>query len=98
MPSNFRDVDPRELRVPGSRPTADPVKLARQTARFGTSTVGMPPIIVYEASDGVLVIYDGMTRATRVATQLPGKLVRVEIIGQLKRAHGSDPKIGDSIP
>ena len=56
MPSEFRDVDPRELRAPPSRPAADPVKLARQIARFGASSTGMPPIVVYEGSDGALVI------------------------------------------
>src|SRR5258708_2748289 len=58
MPSDFRDVDPCELRVPPSRPNgADPVKLQRQIARFGASSVGMPPLIVYEGTDGFLVIY-----------------------------------------
>jgi hypothetical protein len=54
---DFRDVDPRELRLPPSRPQgADPVKLQRQIARFGWSASGMPPPWVYEASDGVLVV------------------------------------------
>jgi len=44
MPSELRDVDPRELRAPPSRPQgADPAKPARQIALFGRSTVGMPP-------------------------------------------------------
>lgn len=59
MPSDFRDVDPRELRPPRSRPRADPDKLARQIARYGASAAGMPPLVVYEGSDGVLVIYEG---------------------------------------
>jgi hypothetical protein len=58
----------------------------------------MPPLIVYEASDGVLVIYNGVTRATRIAKLAPGTLVRVEVIGRLRRAYGSDPKIGDLLP
>jgi hypothetical protein len=56
MPSDFRDVDPRELRVPASRRGADPMKLQRQIARFGTSSAGMPPLLVYEGTDGALVI------------------------------------------
>jgi len=56
MASEYRDVDPRELRTPPSRPTADPVKLARQIARFGASTEGMPPLVAYEDADGDLVI------------------------------------------
>lgn len=56
--ADFRDVDPRELRVPPCRPFgADPFKLARQVTQFGSSTVGMPPLWVYEGTDGVLVIY-----------------------------------------
>lgn len=98
MPSYFLDVDPHELRVPASRRGADPVKLARQIARFGASTAGMPPIVVYEAADGVLVIYNGVTRATRIAKLAPGTLVRVEVIGRLRRAYGADPKIGDLLP
>lgn len=94
--TDFRDVDPRELRVPASRHTgADPIKLHRQIARFGGSSVGMPPIIAYEGSDGVLVIYNGVTRATRIARLAPGTLVQVEVIGRLRRAYGADPKIGD---
>ena len=94
--ADFRDVDPRELRVPSSRRSgADPIKLHRQIARFGASSAGMPPIITYEGSDGVLVIYDGVTRATRIAKLAPGNLVRVEVVGQLRRAYAADPKIGD---
>ena len=96
---DFRDVDPRELRVPpSSRQGADPAKLQRQIARFGRSAAGMPPPWVYEGSDGVLILYNGVTRATRVAKLAPGALVRVEVIGRLRRAYGQDPKIGDLLP
>lgn len=98
MATEFRDVDPRELRVPPGRPQADPIKLARQMARYGSSPTGMPPIIVYEGTDGVLVIYNGVTRATRIAKLAPGTLVRVEVIGRLRRAFGPWPKIGDQQP
>ncbi len=98
MPQDFRDVDPRELRVPPSRQGADPLKLQRQIARFAASSIGMPPLIVYEAADGVLVIYNGVTRATRIAKLAPGTLVRVEVIGRLRRNHAADPKVGDSLP
>ena len=96
MPREFRDVDPRELRVPSSRMSgADPGKLQRQIAQFGTSTAGMPPLWVYEAADGVFVVYNGVTRATRVAKLLPGVKVCVEVIGRLQRPHAGSPKIGD---
>jgi hypothetical protein len=95
----FRDVDPNELRVPPSRRQgADPGKLARQISLFGRSAVGMPPPWVYEGTDGVLMIYNGVTRATRIAKLAPGTLIRVEVIGKLPRAYASDPKIGDVLP
>ncbi|HYH68427.1 MAG TPA: hypothetical protein VD866_27285 [Urbifossiella sp.] len=98
MASYFRDVDPRDLRPPPARPHADPVKLARQISRFGAFTAGMPPLVVYEGTDGVLVIYNGVTRATRIAKLAPGTLVTVEVIGRLRRAYGPDPSIGDTRP
>jgi hypothetical protein len=94
--AEFRDVDPRDLRVTSSRRNgADATKLHRQVVRFGDSSAGMPPLVVYEGTDGVLVIFDGVTRATRIAKLAPGKMVRVEVIGQLRRAYSSDPTIGD---
>lgn len=98
MAIEIRYVDPRELRVPTSRPVADPVKLARQIACYGASTEGMPPIFCYEGIDGVLMIFNGVTRATRIAQRSPGALVPVEVGGHLKRAFGAEPKIGDQIP
>jgi len=99
MPSDFRDVDPSDLRVPPSRSSgADPAKLQRQIAQFGASVAGMPPLWVYEAADGILVVYDGVTRATRVAKLAPGTLVRVEVIGKLRQAYSNSAKIGDLLP
>ena len=93
---DFREVDPRELRPATSRRDgADPIKLHRQIARFGASTDGMPPLIVYEASDGVLVIYHGVRRATRIAKLAPGVKVQVEVIGKLRRAYASEKTIGE---
>jgi len=98
MPADFRNVDPRELRLPPARREgADPMKLQRQIAQFGASTVGMPPLWVYEAADDVLVVYNGVTRATRVAKPSPGVLVPVEVIGKLRRAYGAEPSIGDVV-
>jgi hypothetical protein len=97
--ADFREIDPRELRVPLSRRQgADPGKLARQISLFGRSAVGMPPPWVYEASDGVLVLYNGVTRATRIAKLAPATLIRVEVIGKLPKAFASEPKIGDLLP
>jgi hypothetical protein len=58
----------------------------------------MPAPWVYEASDGVLVVYNGVTRATRIAKLAPGTMIRVEVIGKLRRAYAGEPKIGDQIP
>ncbi len=97
--ADIRDVDPCELRVPPSRRQgADLFKLQRQIATFGASTVGMPPPWVYEGTDGVLMLYNGVTRATRIAKLAPGTLIRVEVIGKLPKALAPEPKIGDLIP
>jgi hypothetical protein len=97
MPQDLRDVDPRELRLP-SRRGADPFKLQRQIARFGASADGMPSPWVYEASDGVLVLYNGITRSTRIARLAPGSTIRVEVVGRLRRAYAGEPKVGDFVP
>ena len=58
---------------------ADLYKLKHQIARFGGSANGMPPIWVWECSDGVLLISNGVTRATRIHYLAPGQLVTIEI-------------------
>ena len=98
-PRIFLDVDPRTLRLPGARRSgADPMKLHRQIARFGTSTEGMPPLEVSRGTDGELVINDGVTRAMRVAQQFPGETVRVEVIDDLPIAVGLFPSIRGVLP
>jgi len=99
LASTFRDVDPRTLRVPSSRPSGvDPIKLTRQLSKHGTSNDGMPPPWVYEGTDGELVIFNGVTRATRIAKFAPGKLIRVEVVGKINKAFGSLPTVGDLLP
>jgi hypothetical protein len=91
-------VDPASLHLPGSRREgADPVKLQRQLAKHGTTIEGMPPPEVKRGSDGALVIYDGVTRATRVAKYLPGTLITVEVTGQLTGPVGTLPKVGEKL-
>jgi hypothetical protein len=98
MPADLRDVDPAELRLPGSRAAgADPYKLQRQIAQHGTSVAGMPPLLAYEGSDGILELVDGVTRATRVAKLLPGTKVRVEVLGKLKRPKAQARRVGDTL-
>lgn len=98
-PRVFLDVDPRTLRLPGSRRLgADPVKLHQQIAQFGASVQGMPPLEVSRGTDGELVINNGVTRAARVAKLLPGVAVRVEVIDDLPIPVGLFPSVGDLIP
>jgi len=98
MAADIRDVDPAELRLPSSRTSgADPYKLQRQIAQYGTSIVGMPPLLAYEGSDGLLELVDGVTRATRVAKLSPGTTVRVEVIGKLQRPKARNRRSGDAL-
>ena len=97
--SEYLDVDPRFLRLPPARSSgADPVKLSRQITEYGDSMVGMPRLVAYRASDGELVIYDGVTRATRVAKLLPGRTVQVEVIGTLTSPASLFPTVGGRLP
>lgn len=94
----FLQVDPASLHLPGSRRDgADPLKLQRQFSRFGTSILGIPPLEVKRGSDGKLVIYDGVTRATRVAKYLPGTAILVEVTGELNSPVGGLPTVGDRL-
>lgn len=93
------EVDPRELRLlPSQASGADPFKLQTQIARFGASAAGMPKPWVYRGSDGALVLYNGVTRATRIARLAPGTSISVEVVGDLKRPVGHYPKVGDTLP
>jgi hypothetical protein len=58
----------------------------------------MPAPWVYEGTDGVLMLYNGVTRATRIAKLAVGTWIRVEVIGKLPKAFAGEPKIGDLIP
>src|SRR2546430_548003 len=91
-------VDPATLRLPGTRRDgADLLKLQRQFAKYGTSATGMPALEVKRGSDGELVIYDGVTRATRIAKYAAGALVPVIVTGQLRGPVGDLPKVGDKL-
>jgi hypothetical protein len=57
----------------------------------------MPSLEVKRGSDGRFVIFDGVTRATRVAKYLPGTLVPVEVTGTLKIPVGSLPTVGEKL-
>jgi len=57
--------------------------LSRQIAQFADRFDGMPPLFAYRCADGRLMIFDGVTRATRSAILQPGVTVQVQIIGDL---------------
>ncbi len=46
----------------------------------------------------MLVLYDGITRATRIAKLAPGTTIRVEVVGTLRRAYNGELKVGDFPP
>ena len=46
----------------------------------------------------MLVVYNRVTRATRIAKLEPGTTIRVEVVGNLRRASSGEPKIGDQLP
>ncbi len=97
-PQQFVEIDPRSLHLPTTRMSgADPYKLQLQIARFGTSLIGMPTPEVYRGSDGEFMIYNGVTRATRVAKLLPGRLISVEIVDDLSKPVGHLPTIGSAL-
>ncbi len=97
--SELIDVDPRTLRLPPSSLSgADPAKLQRQIARHGKSVAGMPRLVVYRGTDGELIVYDGVTRATRVAKLLPGQTVPVEVIGNISSPGARYPTVGERLP
>lgn len=94
----FVQVDPATLHLPGSRRDgADPVKLHRQIARHGASLDGMPSPEVKRGSDGELVIFDGVTRATRAAKLAPGTPIIVEVTGDLAAPVGGLPTVGEKL-
>jgi hypothetical protein len=97
-PREYLSVDPALLHLPGARRDGtDPLKLQRQLSRYGNSMVGMPPLEVKRGSDGKLVIYDGVTRATRVAKYLPGETILVEVTGELNGPVGGLPTVGEKL-
>ena len=57
----------------------------------------MPPPEVKRGSDGELVIYDGVTRATRAAKYLPGTPITVEVTGKLSCPVGGLPTVGEKL-
>jgi hypothetical protein len=97
----FIEVDPAGLHLPpGIRAQgADPAKLGRQIAKFGTALEGMPPIEVTRGKDGNMRINDGVTRATRAAKLRPGESIPAEVIADLPNLDVTrTPRVGENLP
>ena len=87
MEANVRYVQPGGLRCPPERADgADPMKLQDQFNEFGMETGGMPPLEIIEAAGGALVIYNGVTRATRSYLADPERLVPMIVTGSYPQA------------
>ena len=97
--SELIEVDPGDLYLPPSRSQgADPVKLARQIAKYGDSLDDMPPLQVVRGRGGHMRINDGVTRATRAARVRPGARVLAEVIQDLPNLDVTRmPKVKDSL-
>ena len=97
----FISVDPAGWHLPpGLRSSgADPVKLARQMAKYGNSLDGMPPLELIRGRDGHLRINDGVTRATRAAKLRPRELIPAEVIATVANLDVTrTPRVGDLLP
>jgi len=93
-------VDPVHLYLPGSRlGGADPIKFTRELSQFGISIHGIPPLLLVRGKGGAFQIFDGVTRATRVAKFLPGQTIPAIIIDDDPNLDLSRfPKVGDRLP
>ena len=58
----------------------------------------MPRLVAYRGTDDELIVYDGVTRATRVARLLPGQKVPVEVIGDVRSPGARFPTVGERLP
>jgi hypothetical protein len=94
------EIDPSILYLPTQRrDEADPLKLARQIAKYGKSIDGMPLLLLVRGKDGHLRINDGVTRATRVVKLLPGTLIKGEIIHNRPRLDVTgEPTVAEKLP
>ena len=71
---------PGKPRLSPTRPEgADDYKLAMQEMEYGASTEGMPSIEVLLGTDGEMIIFNGVTRATRAYRYHPEAPVLVEV-------------------
>jgi hypothetical protein len=59
----------------------------------------MPALECFQDQNGLVMVWNGVTRATRVAKLMPGATVRVEIIGvMMKKDFSLLPTVEDRLP
>ena len=94
----FLDVDPRVLRLPGSRlGGADPYKLRRRIASMAPAGSAYRRPWSIEARTAHRVQRQ-RHRKTQIAKLTTGETIRVEIIRTVKVHLGHFPAIGDMLP
>lgn len=87
MSDIIRYVLPGGLHVPPERVDgADPMKLQDQYNEHGSDLSQIPPLEIIEAANGALVIYNGVTRATRSYMVDPTRVVPIIITSSLPGA------------
>lgn len=78
--ADLRWVLPGKLHLPPTRPEGvDDYKYARQEIEFGASVEDMPAIEVLLGTGEQMMIFNGVTRATRAYRYHPDQRVLVEV-------------------
>lgn len=65
---------------------------------FPRAMTGMPRLVMYRAIDGEMILYEGVTRLTRVGKLLAGQTVSVEVIGSLSSTGARLPTVEERLP
>jgi hypothetical protein len=55
-------------------------------------------VLVYRGTDGELMLFDGVTRATRAAKLCPGSMIPAELLGILPHPFGHLPTVREKLP
>ena len=88
------DVDPCGLRMPHSKPHVDVTRLVQHLAKHGSSVEGMPPVWLSEDPQGLYVLVNGVTRATRACLfTVRGTLIPAVVIDRVRRSLTLEPTV-----
>lgn len=87
MSETIQYILPGKLRVPPERVDgADPMKLQDQFNEYENNLSQLPPLEVIAAAGEALVIFNGVTRATRSYMVDPGRVVPIIITASYPNA------------